>query len=95
MAGQGGRSCDQCARSGCKPGLLCGQHGLHRVRQDIGQRARIMNALADPQLGMRCAFAIGLRTLTLQTGRSFQNDLGLSDEQLAIKVGGAASPRFV
>ena len=53
--------------------------------------ARIMNALADPQLGMRCAFAIGLRTLTLQTGRSFQHDLGLNEEQLAIKVGGAAS----
>lgn len=53
--------------------------------------ARIMNALADPQLGMRCAFAMGLRTLTLQTGRVFQNDLGLSDEQLAIQVGGAAS----
>ncbi|MDO5693427.1 MAG: type I-F CRISPR-associated helicase Cas3f [Pseudomonadota bacterium] len=53
--------------------------------------ARIMNALADPQLGMRCAFAIGLRTLTLQTGRSFQHDLGLNDEQLAIYVGGAAS----
>ena len=53
--------------------------------------ARIMNALADPQLGMRCAFAIGLRTLTLQTGRSFQHDLGLSDEQLAIYVGGVAS----
>lgn len=53
--------------------------------------ARIMNALAAPQLGMRCAFAIGLRTLTLQTGRSFQHDLGLNEEQLAIKVGGAAS----
>ena len=53
--------------------------------------ARIMNALADPQRGMRCAFAIGLRTLTLQTGRSFQHDLGLNDEQLAIKVGGLAS----
>lgn len=53
--------------------------------------ARIMNALADPALGLRCAFAIGLRTLTLQTGRSFQRDLGLSDEQLAIQVGGAAS----
>lgn len=53
--------------------------------------ARIMNALADPQRGMRCAFAIGLRTLTLQTGRSFQRDLGLNDDQLAIKVGGAAS----
>ena len=34
--------------------------------------ARIMNALADPGVGMRCAFAIGLRTLTLQTGRVFQ-----------------------
>ncbi len=53
--------------------------------------ARIMNALADPQLGLRCAFAIGLRTLTLQTGRSFQRDLNLSDEQLAIRVGGTAS----
>ena len=53
--------------------------------------ARIMNALADPIQGFRCAFAIGLRTLTLQTGRSFQRDLGLSDEELAIRVGGAAS----
>uniref|UniRef100_UPI00333F24D2 type I-F CRISPR-associated helicase Cas3f n=1 Tax=Castellaniella defragrans TaxID=75697 RepID=UPI00333F24D2 len=53
--------------------------------------ARIMNALADPARGLRCAFAIGLRTLTLQTGRSFQHDLGLGDEDLAIQVGGAAS----
>ncbi|WP_322998858.1 type I-F CRISPR-associated helicase Cas3f [Castellaniella sp.] len=53
--------------------------------------ARIMNALADPALGLRCAFAIGLRTLTLQTGRSFQKDLGLSDDELAIRVGGVAN----
>ena len=53
--------------------------------------ARIMNSLADPTMGLRCAFAMGLRTLTLQTGRSFQNDLGLSASQLAIKVGGVAS----
>ncbi|WP_323012451.1 type I-F CRISPR-associated helicase Cas3f [Castellaniella sp.] len=52
--------------------------------------ARIMNALADPVQGLRCAFAIGLRALTLQTGRSFQRDLGLEDEELAIQVGGAA-----
>lgn len=52
--------------------------------------ARIMNALADPAAGLRCAFAIGLRALTHQTGRSFQHDLGLSDEQLAIHVGGTA-----
>lgn len=53
--------------------------------------ARVMNALSDPAVGLRCAFAIGLRTLTLQTGRSFQTDLNLSEEQLAIQVGGAAS----
>lgn len=53
--------------------------------------ARVMNALADPAVGLRCAFAIGLRTLTLQTGRSFQNDLSLGVDQLAIQVGGAAS----
>lgn len=53
--------------------------------------ARLMNALADPGTGLRCAFAIGLRTLTLQTGRSFQNDLQLGEDQLAIQVGGAAS----
>lgn len=53
--------------------------------------ARIMNALADPALGLRCAFAIGLRTLTLQTGRSFQHDLGLEDDALAILVGGTAN----
>jgi len=53
--------------------------------------ARIMYALADPTQGMRCAFAMGLRTLTLQTGRSFKNLLGLGDDELAIRVGGSAS----
>lgn len=53
--------------------------------------ARIMNALADPASGLRCAFAMGLRTLTLQTGRVFQNVLQLGDDELAILVGGAAS----
>lgn len=53
--------------------------------------ARIMNALADPASGLRCAFAMGLRTLTLQTGRVFQKVLQLGDDELAIMVGGAAS----
>ncbi|WP_420467657.1 type I-F CRISPR-associated helicase Cas3f [Panacagrimonas sp.] len=53
--------------------------------------ARIMNALADPQQGLRCAFALGLRALTLQTGRAFRDLLGLSDEDLAIRVGGSAN----
>jgi len=53
--------------------------------------ARIMHALSNPQQGMRCAFAMGLRTLTLQTGRAFRDMLNLSGDELAIKVGGAAS----
>ena len=53
--------------------------------------AKVMHALADPVRGMRCAFAMGLRTLTLQTGRAFRDLLHLDDEQLAILVGGAAS----
>lgn len=53
--------------------------------------ARIMYALADPAQGMRCAFAMGLRTLTLQTGRAFRDLLGLGDDELAIRVGGSAS----
>ena len=53
--------------------------------------AKVMHALADPVRGMRCAFAMGLRTLTLQTGRAFRDLLQLDDEQLAILVGGAAS----
>lgn len=53
--------------------------------------ARIMNALADPQHGLRCAFALGLRTLTLQTGHAFRDAMHLSDDELAIRVGGAAN----
>lgn len=53
--------------------------------------ARIFNALADPQLGMRVTYALGLRTLTLQTGRAYRQDLHLSEDELAIRVGGSAS----
>ena len=53
--------------------------------------ARVMYALADPAQGMRCAFAMGLRTLTLQTGQAFRQLLGLDEEELAIRVGGSAS----
>ncbi len=53
--------------------------------------ARVMYALADPEQGMRCAFAMGLRSLTLQTGRAFRDLLSLGDDELAIRVGGTAS----
>lgn len=53
--------------------------------------ARILYALADPQRGMRATYALGLRTLTLQTGRSYRNDLHLGESELAVLVGGAAN----
>ncbi|MFV3332159.1 type I-F CRISPR-associated helicase Cas3f [Pseudomonas sp. NY15437] len=53
--------------------------------------ARIMNALADPQQGLRCTFALGLRTLTLQTGRAYRKELRLNDDELAVLVGGTAN----
>lgn len=53
--------------------------------------ARIMYALASAERGMRCAFAMGLRTLTLQTGRAFRDLLGLGDDDLAIRVGSSAT----
>jgi CRISPR-associated endonuclease/helicase Cas3 len=53
--------------------------------------ARILYALADPQLGLRVSYALGLRTLTLQTGRSYRHDLHLNDDELAVLVGGSAN----
>lgn len=51
---------------------------------------RIMYGLADPKLGARFSIALGLRTLTLQTGQAYRERLGLGDDDLAIMVGGAA-----
>ena len=53
--------------------------------------ARIMYALADAVLGMRCSFALGLRTLTLQTGQAFRDLLSLDDDELAVPVGGSVN----
>ena len=53
--------------------------------------ARILYALADPQLGLRVSYALGLRTLTLQTGKSYRHDLHLGDDELAVLVGGSAN----
>jgi CRISPR-associated endonuclease/helicase Cas3 len=53
--------------------------------------ARVMYALANPDLGMRCSFALGLRTLTMQTGNAYREALSLNDDDLAVRVGGAAS----
>ena len=53
--------------------------------------ARILYALADPRRGARFTVALGLRTLTLQTGDAYRERLGLGLEDLAVLVGGAAT----
>jgi CRISPR-associated endonuclease/helicase Cas3 len=52
--------------------------------------ARIMYALAHPQKGARFTVALGLRTLTLQTGDALRERMGLGADELAVMVGGGA-----
>ncbi|WP_233144643.1 type I-F CRISPR-associated helicase Cas3f [Methyloprofundus sedimenti] len=51
---------------------------------------KIMYALANETGRVRFSVALGLRTLTLQTGREYRTELELTDEELAIAVGGTA-----
>lgn len=56
--------------------------------------ARIMYALADEQEGCRFTVALGLRTLTLQTGEALRDRLGLDEDDLAVLIGSAAVKRL-
>ena len=51
---------------------------------------RILYALADSVRGARFTVALGLRTLTLQTGDAYQERLRLGRDEMAVLVGGAA-----
>ncbi len=52
--------------------------------------ARIMYGLSNERLGCRFSVALGLRTLTLQTGDAFKERLSLDSEDLAVLVGSQA-----
>ena len=51
---------------------------------------RILYGLSHPQQGARFCIALGLRTLTLQTGDAYRARLGLGAEDMAVLVGGGA-----
>lgn len=51
---------------------------------------RILYGLAKPHRGVRFTIALGLRTLTLQTGDAYRERLHLGDDEMAVMVGGAA-----
>src|SRR6478609_9301039 len=51
---------------------------------------RILYGLADTRRGARFTVALGLRTLTLQTGEAYRERLALGDDDMAVLVGGGA-----
>lgn len=52
--------------------------------------ARIMYGLSDEQIGSRFSIALGLRTLTLQTGDALRERLKLDSDELAVLIGSQA-----
>lgn len=71
-----------------------GFFGINMASTGCGKtiaNGRILYALADPNIGARFSIALGLRTLTLQTGQAYRERLGLGNDELAIRVGGSAS----
>lgn len=52
--------------------------------------AKIMQALSLDAQSLRYVLALGLRTLTLQTGDSYTQDIGLASDELAVLIGSKA-----
>lgn len=74
-----------------KDTLKNGFFGINMASTGSGKtlaNAKIMYALGKATGQVRFNVALGLRTLTLQTGKEFQEALELSDDDLSITVGG-------
>lgn len=52
--------------------------------------AKIMQSLSDDEDSLRYILALGLRTLTLQTGDSYRQNLGMEKEDVAVLIGSKA-----
>jgi CRISPR-associated endonuclease/helicase Cas3 len=52
--------------------------------------AKIMRALSSDANSLRYVLALGLRTLTLQTGDEYRHNIGLTDDELAVLIGSSA-----
>lgn len=70
-----------------------GFFGINMASTGCGKtlaNARIMYGLADEKRGCRFSVALGLRTLTLQTGDALGEKLHLAAEDLAVMIGSQA-----
>ncbi|OYQ75536.1 type I-F CRISPR-associated helicase Cas3f [Wohlfahrtiimonas sp. G9077] len=52
--------------------------------------AKMMQALSDDGDALRYVLALGLRTLTLQTGDAYREQLGMAKDELAVLIGSKA-----
>lgn len=86
------RACDVAACLQTRTGEY-GFFGINMASTGCGKtlaNARILYALAHPQQGARFTVALGLRTLTLQTGDAYRERLHLGEDDLAVMVGSSA-----
>jgi len=52
--------------------------------------AKVMRAVSEDKRDFRYILALGLRTLTLQTGDEYREKIGLEDDELAVLIGSKA-----
>jgi CRISPR-associated endonuclease/helicase Cas3 len=75
----------------------CGFFGINMASTGKGKtiaNARIMYALSDIEKGTRFSIALGLRTLTTQTGDALKQNLKLDDSDIATIIGSSAIQRL-
>ena len=75
----------------------CGFFGINMASTGKGKtiaNARIMYALSDIEKGTRFSIALGLRTLTTQTGDALKQNLKLDESDIATIIGSSAIQRL-
>ena len=83
----------KCSEKLAKATITQGFFGINMASTGKGKtlaNAKIMYAIGEGTGRKRFSVALGLRTLTLQTGREYRKEIRLNDEELAIAVGGGA-----
>ena len=83
----------KCSESLAKSTVEKGFFGINMASTGMGKtlaNAKIMYALGKATGRKRFSVALGLRTLTLQTGREYRYKCELNDEELAVFVGSTA-----
>lgn len=71
----------------------CGYFIVNMASTGCGKtiaNAKIMRALSKDANSLRYILALGLRSLTLQTGDEYRNKIGLSSDELAVLIGSAS-----